>query len=298
MKSGQFFWGFLLLAIGSLFLFTKYDIIYSDFCFVWDIWPLLFVFWGALVIFKNSPVRQILSAIFGIFLAVMIFGIAANIFSGFRWSEDRDELNREYSETFSDSTKYAELTLNSGAGKFLISGITDNLVNGKSYGTFADYKFDVVNSDSATYINFSLHENDFNPFDGKIKNQIEIALNSNPIWDFDLEFGAAKTNFDLSDYKVRNVQIGTGASSVILKLGDKYDETNVEIGMGAAKIKIYVPKESGCSVKGDMVLMSRDLDDLRKIDSGYYETPNYDEAINKIDIRVDGGVSSFKVIRY
>ncbi len=70
------------------------------------------------------------------------------------------------------------------------------------------------------------------------------------------------------------------------------------IEMGASKIRIYVPENSGCRLEGDMVLMARDLDGLKKIDSELYETPNYEYAQKRVSMRINGGVSSFKIIRY
>ena len=91
MKSGQLFWGFFLLTLGALFLLTKYDILYTSFDFVYNIWPFIFVFWGALVIFKNSLVRPVISAVFGVFLAMLLFGFIYNSVCGIDFT-DHDEV--------------------------------------------------------------------------------------------------------------------------------------------------------------------------------------------------------------
>ncbi len=299
MKSRQLSWGFFLITIGALFLLTKYEIIKTDFSFVWNIWPFIFIIWGGIIIFKNSLIRPILSAIAGIYFAVMLYGIIANIFSNFDWYiADYTEIQRTYSEDFNDSIKYAELEFNSGAGAFEITEPDEKLIYGESHGSWADYKLETSRNDSTCYIDFHLSNNTFNLPSGKIKNHLTIKLNEKPIWDMNFNFGAAKAKFDLSYYKVRNIQINTGASNVILKLGDKYDNTNVDIEMGASKIRIYVPENSGCRLEGDMVLMARDLDGLKKIDSELYETPNYEYAQKRVSMRINGGVSSFKIIRY
>jgi hypothetical protein len=301
MKSGQLFWGLFLLTIGALFLLTKYDVICSDFSFVWDLWPLIFVLWGAIVIFKNSLVRPIISALFGIFLAVMFFGIIANIFSGFGFSystNDRDYMTEDYSKEFDSTIQNAEFVLSSGAGTFQLGRSTDNLVEGESYGTLAEYDFTSDIEGNRAYVEFNLHKRHFNFFDGKLRNHLDIALNENPIWDFKFDFGAAKAIFDLSTFKVNNIELNTGASNVKLKLGDRTDTTYVDVEMGVASLRIEIPENSGCQIRGDMVLMSRSLSGFTKKEKGYYETPGFDDASKKIFIRIDGGVSSLKIIRY
>ncbi len=227
MKSRQLSWGFFLITIGALFLLTKYEIIKTDFSFVWNIWPFIFIIWGGIIIFKNSLIRPILSAIAGIYFAVMLYGIIANIFSNFDWYiADYTEIQRTDSEDFNDSIKYAELEFNSGAGAFEITEPDEKLIYGESHGSWADYKLETSRNDSTCYIDFHLSNNTFNLPSGKIKNHLTIKLNEKPIWDMNFNFGAAKAKFDLSYYKVRNIQINTGASNVILKLGDKYDNRN------------------------------------------------------------------------
>lgn len=299
MKSGQLSWGFFLITIGALFLLTKYDIIISDFSFVWDIWPLIFVFWGAMIIFKNALIRPLLSILVGIYLAIMTFGIITNIFSNFEISEDRyNKLYETYYENYDNSIKHAELNFQSGAGIFEIGGTTDKLIKGEGYGSWANYDFNTNKTDSTSYINFKIEKKHFNLINGKIRNHLKLFLNENPTWDLDLNFGAAKANFDLTNFKVRYIRLNTGAANINLRLGEKLDTTNVKIDMGAAKIRIYIPKTSGCKLEGDMVLMWRDLDGLIKKDSNYYETPNYDEAKKKINVTIHGGVSSLKIITY
>ena len=299
MKSSQLFWGFLLLCIGALFLLVKYDIIISDFGFVWDIWPMIFILWGAMVIFKDRYVRPVLSAIFGIFLGLMIFGIIHNIFVGTEWSDyDRESKHEVYNQTLDPLVKQAEFDFKSGAGIFLINGNSNNLIDGESYGNLANYDFSCDQTDSMAYVELRYKKTHFNFFDGKIRNRVELNLSSIPVWDLNLNFGAAKAKFDFSDLKVKNIDLNTGAANVWMKLGDKYDWTNVDVDMGVSSLTIEIPETSGCRLHGDMVLMSKSISGFSKRESGYYETDNYDIAKNKIEIKINGGVSSLNVDRY
>ena len=299
MKSGQLFWGFLLLCVGALFLLVRYDVIVNDFGFVWDLWPLVFILWGALVIFKSGIARSVLSSVFGLFLGLMIFGILHNIFTTSDWSDDEKGMRFDsYVEDYDPGIQQAEFDFKSGGGIFIIKGTTQKLFDGESYGNLADYDFSTYQTDSMAYLDMRYEKKHFNIFRGKMRNRVEISLNEDPVWFFRFDFGAAKANFDLSKYKVRKVNLNTGAANVWLKLGDNYDRTYVDVNMGAAGLNIEIPEESGCRIHGDMVLFAKDLHGFTKMGSDDYETDNYQYAQNKIDIKIDGGVSSLSVSRY
>jgi hypothetical protein len=299
MKSGQMFWGFFLLTLGALFLFTKYDLIQSSFDFVWNIWPLFFVFWGAVVMFKHTMVKPVVSGLFGLFLALLIFGIFYSTIWGFDYYEDgKDAYNESYTEDYTTAIKRANLEINSGAGKFIIKGTTDKLVEGHSYGSLAEYDFWTDKTDSTADVSFNLNKHDGSFFHGRFKNQLIVALNPNPVWDINFNIGASKSNYDLSEYKVANVELHTGATNTHIKLGDKHELTDVHIEMGAASATIEVPKTSGCSITGDMVLMSKNFQGFTKKDSQNYETENYNNSSKKVNISIDAGVSAIKVVRY
>ncbi len=300
MKSGQMFWGFFLLTLGALFLFTKYDMIQSSFEFVWNIWPLLFVFWGAMVIFKSSFVRPVVSALFGIFLALLIFGIIHNAFWGFDFDEgSKDHFTDYYYEDFNPAYKSASLEINSGAGQFSITNTTDKLVEGKTYGSLAEYDFHSEKSDSSVDVIFDYGKKGPNFFVGKFRNRLDVSLNVLPVWDITLNIGASKSNFDLSNFKVKNLDLHTGATSTKIKLGDKYDQTtNVGVDMGAASLTLEVPQNVGCEIQSDMALASKHVEGFTSRGSGHYITDNFENSTKRILIDVKGGVSSLTVRRY
>jgi hypothetical protein len=299
MKSGKMFWGFFLLALGVLLLLTKYGVIHSSFGFVWDVWPLIFVFWGAIVIFRHSLVRPVISAMFGIFLALLLFGIIENGFFEYDCCDDSDGKYSEiYNTNYNSNIKYAQLELNDGAGTFSLVKTTEKLVEGKADGAFAEYNFDTSTDDSTAYVNFHLDKRNGNFFRGKFRNHLDLSLNTNPVWDLNFNIGASKGKLDMSEYKVKNVELHTGASNIAMKLGDKLDSTNIHVEMGVTKLTIDIPQNSGCLVSGDMVMIARSFPGFVKKESNYYETNNFVGAKKKVFIEVHGGVSSFTINRY
>lgn len=299
MKNGQMFWGFFLVTLGALFLLVKYDFVTGSFSFVWDLWPLIFVFWGALVIFKGTMAKPFINAVFGIFLALMIFGFIYSVVWGFDCVYDEnDNYSEKYSQDLDSSVKYANLRLDSGAGYFTINDTTYNLIDAKSYGMFSDYDFNYDVIDSTGNLDIQLQSHDIKLFRNKLKNHLDMKLSTKPIWDFEFNVGASKNRFDLSNYKVRDLVIKTGATSTKVKLGDKYENTNVDIEMGAASLTLDIPQNVGCRIETDLALVAKNFQDFNKMGDGIYQTSNYDGNKKQMTITIKGGVSSFNVYRY
>lgn len=300
VKTGQLFWGTLMLVLGGLILLTKYDLICLSWDYVWDLWPLIIVFFGLLVITKNTIVKPVVSLLFGIFVAILIFGSFASLICDYDldWDIDSGFTSETFSAGYDSNIEFAELLVGTGAGSLIINEPTQNLMDGYSNTNGLNYYYDTRTSGNTTSIEFDFQHRKHNIFSSKFRNNLSLNLNENPIWDFDLKLGGAKGKFDLSYYKVRDIRLKTGATKVFFRLGDKYPSTNVNVKIGAAYLEFAIPKTSACMITGDMVLFSKNLEGFEKRKSGVYVTENYGDAESKIIIEIDGGVSSLKVKRY
>lgn len=302
MKTGRLFWGVLLTTLGLLILSVKFHIISTDWSFVWNLWPLIFIFWGLLVLVKQPIIKPVISSLFGIFVALFIFGAISSVFFGFDFEFDNDLNHSTYSEAFAEdmdsSVTSGQLTFSSGAGAFSISGKTDKLIEGHSRGWFSNYDFSTNIEDHIAYVDVHLHEKNIRFFGNKIKNRLDMGLNPNIVWDVDLNFGAAQGRFDLSSLNVSNVRVGTGAATVDLKLGDKADTTDVHVEMGASTFTLQLPQNVGCKLNGDTFLVSKNMPGFTKRGDDTYYSSNYDSTKKKVNVYVSSGVSSFSIKYY
>lgn len=296
-NSSQLFWGFFLVTIGLCFLAVKYEYINTSWRFVWDLWPLVLVFWGIFVLIKQSSFKPVVSVIFGIFMGIMIYGSFLN-FTDFSFDDyDNGFKFDSYETEFSEDTETASLKLSAGAGQFLLERSTTSLVKVIARGDVTDYKLKSESTNKHADVVISSTRHKFIP--GKsIKNKLEITINQNPIWDFEFNLGASETKLDLSDFKVKRLEVNTGASDTFIKLGSGYDRTDINVDMGAAALKILIPENSGCEFYGSLVLSNRELDGFIKDSDKRYRTENFEDADNKIYIKVSGAVSEVKINRY
>ncbi|OGV18325.1 MAG: hypothetical protein A3J84_09905 [Ignavibacteria bacterium RIFOXYA2_FULL_37_17] len=113
-----------------------------------------------------------------------------------------------------------------------------------------------------------------------------------------MNYGASKANLDLTKFKIRNLELHSGATSTYVKLSDKAEITNVNVEMGAANITIDVPANVGCEIQTDMALSSKNIHGFNSRGKGHYITENFSESGKRIIIDVKAGVSSLTVNRY
>ncbi len=299
MKTGQIFWGTALISAGSLILLVRYDALNVDWNFIWNLWPLYFVFWGLSLLTKQSSFRPFIALLFGLFTGIFSYGIINMVYDNdFVFDEDGPEYRVErFTEEYDPGINTARLEVNSGAGKFYIRKSTGDLVKGIARGNYADYFFKVKKAGDNAEINFDYTKN-IRIFDGKLRNTLEIRLHRSPLWNLELNLGAAKSHFDLSDFKIKKIELNAGAASTYFKLGNLYEDTRLNVEMGAAELELEIPENTGCKISGEMVLVLTDLPGFIKAGEDYYISENYEESTNKIFLHIETGVSSIKIKRY
>jgi hypothetical protein len=272
---------------------------------IWKFWPVVIVLWGVSFLTKNIVVKNVLVAAAAIFLAVTIFasvksatGVLSNdvefVFDGDDVEYDVTNYNVPYDSTIHSAT----LNFDAGAGSFIMTNTTDSLVNIVTEGIKNNYTLTRLTSeDSQTNIDVEMKNTRFSFGKGKIKNKVDISLNTNPVWDINFDIGAAKIDLDFTPYKTEDITIDMGAASLKVKLGDKSPETNLSIDAGASSIEIEIPESSGCEIKSDVSLSSKSFEGFEKISSDLYRTSGFDNSSKKIYIDLECGVSSIKVKR-
>ncbi len=102
----------------------------------------------------------------------------------------------------------------------------------------------------------------------------------------------------MSELKLTDFLIKTGASEVDAKLGTKENVVKVTVDAGATSVTLRIPRASGVRVEQNGGLTGTDLEDVPKVGDDLYESANYSQAAKKVIIISDSGASSIKVVRY
>ncbi|MCD4773874.1 MAG: DUF5668 domain-containing protein [Bacteroidales bacterium] len=302
MKYSNIFWGVILVTLGSLFFLKNLDILYFEWGNILRLWPLLLVLWGISILPTKSIIKVIVS--FVIVAVTVIFLITSpNSYSKYNFIHYKcnkghtlDIEEQHFYEPFNDSIKNAILVFEAAAGKFEVTDETEHLLEFDKRGNIGPYKFLLSDNNKKKEIVIELKNS--TKHINNIRNNADIKLNRNVEWDIYLDVGAAKINLDLSKIKTKYLDIDGGASSVRIKLGDKSDYTKLDIDAGVASLYIKIPESSGCEIRTESFLMSKNFSGFDKLKKGVYRTPNFDNTSKKIHINIDAAISSLKVRRY
>lgn len=323
-------WGTFLIILG-FYLFLRNNLNFNfDFGFLWNLWPLILLSIGLKLITKDNMLRMLIAFTRGIIYALVLIGIISSqnfwervhigSFSNMQYQisnnidheEETDENdssdtlamnlviseNGKKSVNLFDSVKYAKLELEAGAGVYKIAQNSKYLISVPEFDrTKGDIneEFDVIMSKDSSNFEFKYR------IKGKLNNnskiQSKFELSPKPIWSLDLEFGAGKLDLDLSQNKIKDINLEAGASSVNFKLGQIDTVSNINLSTGLASVSINIPRNTACFIKTDMALSERNFPNFIKSGDSF-KTKNFDNAEKKLYINIEGGMSSYSINWY
>ncbi len=318
MKTDKIFWGILLVFIGGIFLLENFGWIDFSWYDVWRFWPVILILIGVNILFSrtNSKIGVLATIVITVAaLGILTYKGLERRASTPHWGwnfKDNDEdgdngehsssqnrISTVYSEDYNAKYQVAALNIRGGASDFHMQSGEDKLFESRNKETVNRYYLKKTETDSSVVLDFNSKNRDGNfKFNDDEFGSVEMKLNKQPVWDISLHMGAGKTDFDLSQNKVRTVYLKGGAAAFKVKLGDLYNEVNFTAETGVAKVKVEVPEGAGCEIKTSTGLSSKDFKGFTDKGNGYYQTSNYDTSAKKIHITLKGGLSDFEVDRY
>jgi len=321
--------GTILISLGVIFLLQSFGVIHIHFWNIIRLWPIFIVIAGINLIFANNrtPLATALKiGVVVIGLLVLVFGRfdrdrGWRSFPHFSYRDDKNDDDSDIDFNFDDddddkadagskvgqsqfheplapNTQIAKLNISGGGTSYNLSDTTGQLFEAVTQRHLINYMLTHTTQDSLHTLNFKMANGKGHFNFGKKSETVTFKLNTTPIWDFDIQTGATEMNFDLTKFKVRNLDLNGGAAAFKLKLGQPLETTTIDVSTGAASVKIAIPKDAACKITTDSGLSSKDFSGFNKISDDHYETPGFATAKNKILITFDGGVSDFTVTRY
>jgi hypothetical protein len=102
---------------------------------------------------------------------------------------------------------------------------------------------------------------------------------------------------DLSELRIRSLELQTGASETRVRLPRAAGATSVRAQAGVASLTIEVPAGVAARIRTRMALGSAQIDQsLFPSTADGYGSPDYATSSNRVDIEVGGGVGSFRIV--
>ena len=258
-------------------------------------WGAALILWGLFLLADAMGIRlpngSSLSSIFWP-IALLVAGgwILFGVFA-------RDSLETETASVDLQGASSANVKINHGAGELQIhSGAGMSEI---ARGTFAGGllqkssrngdSLDVRMSPAKDFMDF--------PFFGP-RNQIDwdVALNADIPIALTLQLGANKSMIDLRDVNITDLKLETGASETKLTLPSR-GRFHVDLDLGAASLDVTIPEGLSARIRASIGAASLNIDESRfPRGNGYYQSRDYETAANAVDMTIDAGAASVKII--
>ena len=124
----------------------------------------------------------------------------------------------------------------------------------------------------------------------------DIRLNHDIPLSLKIDSGASASTLDLSDLKVTELDINTGASSTVLTLPANSGNTHVDIDTGASSLKVSIPSGVAARIRIKSGIAAVNVNSrFPRLDGGLYQSTDYSTATNRVDMTIDAGVGSIEV---
>lgn len=309
MKYRHVFWAIILIAIGVLFMLDNLNVLDFGFWKFLSLWPLILILWGVSIL----PVKdwiKVVSLVLILALTVVFYPrITTQPWFDVHGCSRHVHIDRSDDET--DTTAYqpqnlsvpfdstvtaSELKLQAAAGKYNVEGMTSDMLSFNKRGDIGDYS--LTTTSEGTKKRISLEIDDDNRNHSLDNNRVDIRLTDRTPWNLDLDIGAAEVLLDLREYRVDTLKLQAGAAAIRIKAGEKSPAMNMEFNAGAASIAVEVPKASGCRVKSESFLVTKEFEGFKNMGDGIYQTENYETAPNKIQFTLQSAFAKIEIRRY
>jgi hypothetical protein len=111
-----------------------------------------------------------------------------------------------------------------------------------------------------------------------------------------VESGASQLDLDLKDVLASHVKLNTGASNSNVTMPAR-GASILDVEAGAASIYIRVPENTPARirVKEGVTAMNVDATRFPRLDSGMYQSPNFDTSADRVEINIEAGLGSITV---
>ena len=257
-------------------------------------WGSLFVIAGALLLLNNLGVLQV-----NVWRLIWpTFIIAMGVWTLLVATQGKDALETEELTLPLEGTKQGKMTLSFGAGQVKIKG--DAAAGELLKGSFAG-GVDVSSKKDGDFTKLSLKPSSeeiiftIMPWTWGAR-EWDFGLSRDVDWKLHFEMGASDAQVDLSDLKVTDLEVDTGASNTKIILPANAGQTHVDLSGGAASILFEVPEGVAARIQVDSGLAAINIDRERfpRIGS-YYKSTDYETAANKVDINADFGAGSLSI---
>lgn len=299
--------GFLTLFLSVVLLLTTSNIVpWGIWLFVWQFWPMLFVFFGMAFLMRRWNVNFLAGiSIFLLISGIMSYGLWTTWENQYFNTENFAEINEnnivetKFSNEIPKKTEEADVRIIFGASKIKLGSLTDSGNNLLYNGTHSSNSFtlnermEAVGDKAKLTLKTPIVKK---PFNSKSINELNLGFSQKPDYSFDISAGVSSLDLDFQSLKVKSLELDAGASDIKVRFGDNTN-CDVNVKSGASVIRLYLPKSLGVQVTSKSALTTNNFSDFGLIKKNKsWESKDFSKIKNKINIDLESGVSKIELL--
>jgi hypothetical protein len=111
-----------------------------------------------------------------------------------------------------------------------------------------------------------------------------------------VEAGASRLDIDLTDVRATHIELSMGASSTDLVM-PAHGASVLDVEAGAAALNIRVPESTAARIRVKEGVTAMHVDQVRfpQLDSGMYQSANFDSVVDRSEITIESGLGSVTI---
>lgn len=293
-----------LILLGLFGLLWNFNVLPDGFWGeFWTLWPLLLVAVGVNLVLSRQHAwvgsLAALAVVTGSLAAAWVLAVA----------DPPPPLGLTvYSESISvksDGAQSARLNLTVAAGDLALTGGAPSglLLAGGSQSPLTevtDQRVSVSTSGGRRTMDVRLNADwsiQFPPRRGRSSPRWALRHAEGIPTDIRIETGASELDLDLRELNVQSLNVDGGAADIDVVLPANAGRTTAEFNIGAADLDITVPAGVAARIDFEGGISSLDIDESRfpKQDDGHYVSPDFNDAANRVTIKIEAGVSDITI---
>jgi hypothetical protein len=290
----------LLIGLGVVFLLDNLNLVtWNAWEFIVQLWPVLLIALGLDLVFGR---RSALGSLIVIGITVMLLSVGTWFYLPRMWTSGTLS-EKSISQSMEGATR-AEVEIGGVVGTLRIdgSGIPETLVEGtigqtedeqvtREFRTAGETAYFRLASEGSRHIGF------FN-FRNEVDRTWDLHLSSAIPMQLTVNTGVGSSEIDLGELTLTGLVVNTGVGESVITLPGEGDfSASVDSGVGELTIRIPQNMEARIQVDrglGDLSVPSR----FTRDGEDQYTSSGYDDAENRIDLKVDSGIGEIRIVEY
>jgi len=283
----------LLIGLGILFLLSTFEVMdWSSWGNIWRLWPLVLVAFGLeILVGRRSALGSLLIA--GLLIMTLALTLALWAWQPYSGQTLTSETIAQSLQGVSD----ASVTLEFGAGRLQVNGLTDSdsLVAGTvrrgNNETVAQY-FHV--SEGIAYYTLKSETDWVSPFFNGGERSWDLRLSASVPTNLTINTGVGEATLDFEELNLTSLDLKIGAGDTVVTLPAQ-GSFNANLDAGVGNVTVRIPEEMPARIRVDSGLGNVEVAGDYPRQGGYYVSPGYDEARERVDLDINAGVGNITI---